>query len=327
MISCWFSPEYLHLSKADTFPRVRLTQAASLAGVADTSGLDVGFQLWRNVETGQRRGIMLMAFDPHDRVFALSELVDEQRLLDKPDVVLIDRLSRREFGPKEAGVTTEVGRHKVHVGGEFTLGTGFGADGALVASEETFRRLLPYRTPREVNLGLVRLTPGHAPAEVASALRDLLPREVQVLTRAEISARERRHWMTKTSVGIIFGFGVLVALFVGTAIVYQVLASDIASRLPNMPRSRRWVIRGSNLSRLVLEQALILAIAGFVPGLALAELLYQITERLTHIPISMTLSRARGSADLVVGHVLCFGPGVVGKSAICRPCGFVLDGR
>ena len=51
------------------------------------------------------------------------------------------------------------------------------------------------------------------------------------MTRAEIAAHERRHWVTKTSVGIIFGFGVFVALLVGIAIVYQVLSSDISSRL------------------------------------------------------------------------------------------------
>ena len=60
------------------------------------------------------------------------------------------------------GVSTEVGRHRVDVVGEFTLGTGFGADGAVVASKATFRRLLPFRRPSEVSLGLVRLKPAAA---------------------------------------------------------------------------------------------------------------------------------------------------------------------
>ena len=72
------SPEYLHLAKAGTIERVRLAQAASLPEVAGASALDVGFQLWRNVATGQRRGIMLMALDPHDHVFALAEVLDQQ---------------------------------------------------------------------------------------------------------------------------------------------------------------------------------------------------------------------------------------------------------
>ncbi len=286
------SPEYLHLAKAGTIERVRLAQAASLPEVAGASALDVGFQLWRNVATGQRRGIMLMALDPSDRVFALDEVLDQQGRLEKSDAVLLDRLSRSEFGPMHEGVSTEVGRHRVDVVGEFTLGTGFGADGALVASKTTFRRLLPFRRPSEVSLGLVRLKPGEPADAVAEALRATLPRDVQVLTRDELNAHERRHWMTKTSVGIIFGFGVFVALLVGTAIVYQVLSSDISSRIAEYATLKAIGYPRRYLSRLVLQQALMLALAGFVPGLILAELLYRLTEKMTHIPIEMTAGRA-----------------------------------
>jgi putative ABC transport system permease protein len=297
------SPQYLHLAKAGTVERVRLAQAASLPAVAGTSALDVGFQLWRNVTTGQRRGIMLMAIDPHDHVFALPDVLDQQERLEKTDAVLLDRLSRAEFGPLHEGVSSEVGRHRVDVVGDFTLGTGFGADGALLTSRGTFRRLLPYRRPSEISLGLVRLKPGEQPDAVANSLRALLPRDVQVFTRDELGAHERRHWMTKTSVGVIFGFGVFVALLVGTAIVYQVLSSDISSRIAEYATLKAIGYPRRYLSRLVLEQALMLAVAGFLPGFLLAELLYRVTERMTHIPIEMTLGRAAGV--LVLSIIMC----------------------
>ena len=65
--------------------------------------------------------------------------------------------------------------------------------------------------------------------------------------------------MTKTSVGIIFGFGVFVALLVGTAIVYQVLSSDISSRIAEYATLKAIGYPRRYLSRLVLEQALMLA--------------------------------------------------------------------
>ena len=297
------SPEYLHLSKAGTIERSRLSQAASLSSVSGVSALDVGLQLWRNAESGQRRGILLMALDPRDRVIAIADVIDQQHRLEKLDAVLVDRLSRAEFGPKGEGVSTEVGRRKIHVAGLFTLGTGFSADGALVTSDATFRRLLPYRKPTETSLGLVRLVPGADPQEAAAALRAMLPQDVQVMTRAEMAAHERRHWVTKTSVGIIFGFGVVVALLVGTAIVYQVLSSDISSRLAEFATLKAMGYSRQYLSRLVLQQALILAVAGFLPGLVLAELLYQLTERMTHIPIEM--SSARVAAVLILSIAMC----------------------
>jgi putative ABC transport system permease protein len=307
------SPEYLHLSKAGTIDRARLAQVASQPGVIGTSALDVGLQLWRNVETGQRRGILVLAFDPTERVMALADVQEQQHRLEKADAVLVDRLSRSEFGPKCEGVSTEVGRRTVHVAGEFALGTGFSADGALITSASTFRRLLPQHGPRQMSLGLVRLAIGEDADRAAARLRANLPRDVQVMTRGEIAAHERRHWVTKTSVGIIFGFGVFVALLVGTAIVYQVLSSDIASRLAEYATLKAMGYSRGYLSRLVFDQAMILAVAGFLPGLVLAELLYQVTERMTHIPIQMTLGRA--CAVLLLSAVMC---GVSGWASLAK---------
>jgi putative ABC transport system permease protein len=298
------APDYVHLSKAGTIPRARLTQAASLPEVEGTSSLDVGFNLWRgDDENHQRRGILVMALDPTERVIDLPELQAQQTLLEKPGTVLSDRLSRAEFGPMGKGVSAEVGRTKVRVGGQFTLGTGFSADGAIVTSDETFRRLFPNRKPGVVSLGLIRLKPGTDPDAVAEKLGKILPRDVHVYTRAEIEAHERHHWMIKTSVGIIFGFGVLVALFVGTAIVYQVLSSDIASHLGEYATLKAMGYTRRYLSWLVLEQALILGVAGFVPGLILAVALYQLTRYVTHVPVEMTLER--GIGVLVLSVTMC----------------------
>ena len=163
------SPEYLHFSKAGTIDRVRLTQAAAFPGVATIRALDVGFQLWRNVETGQRRGILMMAFEPHECPWTLPEVRKQQNRLERADAVFVDRLSRWEFGPKEVGVSTEVGRRTVQVVGEFMMGTGFSADGALLTSDATFRRLLPLRSRRDVSLGLIRLAPGENVDRAAGA--------------------------------------------------------------------------------------------------------------------------------------------------------------
>ncbi len=113
-----------------------------------------------------------------------------------------------------------------------------------------------------------------------------------MITRAELNAHERHHWIVKTSVGVIFGFGVFVAVLVGTAIVYQVLSSDIATHLPEYATLKAMGYPRRYLSRLVLQQAWILSVAGFIPGLLLAGLLYQITERMAHIPVEMTVGRS-----------------------------------
>jgi len=297
------SRQYLYLAKSGTIKRVRLVQANAVPGVVGTGALDIGFQLWRNADTGQRRGIMIYAIDPSGHVFKHEEIRDQQDRLETPNTVLIDSMTRKEFGPLTAGVVTEVGRHRVEIAGVYTLGNGFGADGDMLTSDDTFRRLLPYRLPTETSLGLVRIAPGADPNAVAAELRRILPQDVQVITRAELNAHERHHWIVKTSVGVIFGFGVFVAVLVGTAIVYQVLSSDIATHLPEYATLKAMGYPRRYLSRLVLQQAWILSVAGFVPGLLLAGLLYKITERAAHIPIEMTAGRA--VTVLALSVVMC----------------------
>ena len=119
-----------------------------------------------------------------------------------------------------------------------------------------------------------------------------LPPDVVVLTRPEIYHQEQMHWVTRTSVGIIFGLGVVVAVIVGIGVVYQVLASDIDKRLPEYATLKAMGYGPAYLSGVVLEQALTLALAGFLPGLLVSEGLYMLTAAKAHVPMHMTLPLA-----------------------------------
>jgi len=286
------SPSYLHLSRAGTIPRNRLFQAESLPEVEGADPLYIGFNLWRNADTGRRRGIMVLGIDPQRPVLDLPELSELAPLLTQPDAVLLDRRSRPEFGPQDVGLVTDVGHRRVRVAGQFTMGTGFGADGAILVSERAFGQLFPTRSLDQISLGLVTLKPGSNPQQVAARLRELLPPDVSVATRAEISAHESHHWKTRTSVGLIFGMGVVVAIIVGIAVVYQVLSSDIANRLGEYATLKAIGYDNAYLARIVLQQAVLLAIFGFLPGFGLSLLLYRVTQLAAHVPIAMETSRA-----------------------------------
>ena len=288
------SPQYMFFSKSGTFPKPRLYQVQGNPAVESASPLYLGVHLWRNLDTGRRRGMLIMGVDPADGVFDLPEIEANVEKLNVPDNVLVDRLSRSEFGPRDVGLSTEIGGHTIRVVGHFTLGTGFGADGAILTSDRTFARILPFRSSQQVSLGLVRLKSGSNPDEVARELRERLPPDVRVMTRAEVRAHEQHHWVVKTSVGIIFGLGVVVAVLVGTAIVYQVLSSDIANRLPEYATLKAMGYGPRYLSSVVLQQAWILAVAGFLPSFLISVALYGMTERLANIPMNMTTPRAVG---------------------------------
>jgi putative ABC transport system permease protein len=293
------SKEYLHLVEARSFPRTRLYQAASAPGVVSARPFWLGLNLWRNPHTGQCRVVLVMGVRREEPVFNVPEIQRQLPLLVAPKLLLIDRKSRREFGPADGrqfgdadlGVQTDVSGQQVRIAGHFALGFGFAGDGGILLNDAGFVRLVPGRTPNDISLGLLKLTTGADAGQVAAQLREVLPPDVDVLTRQEALDYEIRRWVRETSVGTIFQLGVAVSLLVGMAIVYQVLSSDVADHMAEYATLKAMGYRDRFLGGVVLRQAVVMAVVGFVPGLALSELLYELTSRSANIPIEMNSLR------------------------------------
>lgn len=299
------SPQYLHISKAGEFPRTRIFQAAQAAGVADVRPVYFGFNYWLNQSMKQatRRGIFVIGFNLEKPVFKLRELRGDLSPLKEVGHVYMDCLSRKQFGSWRGNNKLEVGMRRIQVVGEFAMGTGFGADGDIIVSDQTFQALFPNRSLESASLGLVKLESGGDPEQVAKALRRLLPKDVKVLTRQEIVATDRAHWLNRTSLGIIFRIGVVVGFVVGTAIVYMVLSSDIASHKAEYATLKAMGYGPGYLARVVLSKAMILSVLGFVPGWAISQALYEATRRSAQIPMELSVSLSLGV--LVMCIVMC----------------------
>jgi putative ABC transport system permease protein len=297
------SAEFREVNRPGTFPKARLKQVEALGPVEHAVPLHVGFNLWRNPDSRHRRLIMVLGFRPTDHAFRLSEVDEALAQLRLPDNVLIDRRSRPEFGRQDPGVTTEIGRHKVKVVGQFALGGGFAADGMIIAADQTFSRIFDGLSLDQVSLGLIQLRNGTPPEQAVASLNRILPADVRVWTRSDIEAHERRYWLWKTSLGIIFGLGVFVALMVGVVFLYQVIASDITSHLAEYATLKAIGYGSRYLSRVVLTQALVLSVVSYIPGLLIALVLYAVTHEYAGIPIAMTLARA--ALVLVLATLMC----------------------
>ncbi|HEX3996864.1 MAG TPA: FtsX-like permease family protein, partial [Acetobacteraceae bacterium] len=99
-------------------------------------------------------------------------------------------------------------------------------------------------------------------------------------------------WEKATPIGFIFAFGSLMGLIVGMVIVYQILFSDIASHLREFATLKAIGYSNGYLNRVVLSAALLLAVLGFVPGLALSAVLYEVVNKGTYLRLEMNASRA-----------------------------------
>jgi putative ABC transport system permease protein len=293
------SPQYLHVAAAHAFPRDRVYQAASEPEVRGTSTMCLGVSQWHHPKKDRKRRILTMAIEPRALVFRADEIRQKSKLLVTPESILIDRRSRNDFGPRDGesfsdadiGVTVEVTGEMLRIVQHFSLGGGFAADGVILLNMQGYYQIHPGIPPDHVSLGLIRLAEGVHAKTVADRMNETLPPDVEVLTRQQVVQHETKRWVDETSLGIIFQLGVWISLVVGTAIVYQVLSSDVAQHLSEYATLKAMGYSAWFLSGLVLRQALALAVLGFVPGLAIAELLYRLTAQVALIPIQMNLLR------------------------------------
>ncbi|HEY7307730.1 MAG TPA: ABC transporter permease DevC [Gemmataceae bacterium] len=295
------SPHYVVLTQTGTFPRERLFQARAWGQVESVSPLYVSRQMWRNPETRFQRAVVTLGVNPSDPVCHSPELREQCRGLAIPDTALIDRLSRPEVGALPAGQVTEVGTRNIEIIGQFEVGPGFEA-GVAIVGDQTYARLIG-RPLREVSVGLVKLRSGADARKVAEELRDGLPADVHVLTRAELADKERRYWIVSTSTGIIFGCGVLVAILFGIVITYQVLSLEVMHRLSEYATLKALGFSDGYLSGIVLQQAVIFAVVSYIPGFLIAMVIYYVGSAMTRLPMSMTVERA--ATVFVVNLLLC----------------------
>jgi putative ABC transport system permease protein len=235
--------------------------------------------------------------------------------LKQPDTFLFDRLSRGQYADVVAQVAagqpvqTEIDRRTVQVAGLFSLGASFATDGTLVTSSENFLRFFPQRSPGQITLGLVKVKPGHDPQQVLAQIQAILPPDTIASTKQAYVDYEQAYWQQTTPIGIIFTFGTVMAFVVGTVIVFQILSTDVNEHLSEYATFKAMGYRDRYLLLIVLEQSLILASLGFIPGLALALGQYALIANLGALPISMTVNRLVLVFSLTV--VMCMASGMI----------------
>ena len=288
------SDRYVFQAESWQFPRARLDQVRANPDVAQAGPIDLGGAKWQDPGGGQRIDLSVIGFDPRSGAFAVPDIESQAAMLERPDTVLVDGQTRSIFGPLTAGRAIDLDGHRVTIGGEYVLGTGFLGLGVALANETNFFGIFPRRPPDAVNLGLVVLKPGADPDRVARALRAVLPADTQVFTRPELTAHEVAFWTTRTATGLIFGSGLVVAFVVGIMVLYQTLATQITRQLPQFAMLKAIGYSNRFLDGIVLVEALLMMLVAFAPALAAALAIYSVIRQQTLLPVVMTGAQLGG---------------------------------
>jgi putative ABC transport system permease protein len=304
-----FSPDSVFIVRPAAFSIRRLYQALGMAEVADVTPVYIFPAIWKNPWTTERRGINAVGVDPEKDVLDTPGFAEGHSLLRQQDVVLFDAAARPEFGPvgaefRETGpFVTEVNDREVEVAGLVEIGPSFGIDGTVITSVDNWLRLFPDRPRNEIQLGLVSLKEGADPEAVRDALRDYLPGDVLVMTKQDFVARERAYWNGATPIGYIFAFGAIMGFVVGAIVVYQILFADVSEHINEYGTLRALGYSNGFVSGIVMQQAAILAVFGYLPGAVAAHFLYGAAAAATRLPLHLTVER--GLTVLLLTVLMC----------------------
>ena len=309
------SAQYRDLNLADTLPRRRLFQIKDVPGVQSAEPLYVAGVVWKNPQTRRRTQLTLVGQNLDRPALTFEEINQNLDRLKQPDAFLFDRLSRGEYKEVLAqvaagqSVETEIDRRTIEVVGLFSLGASFATDGTIVTSQENFLRFFPDRSPGQITLGLVKVEPGADRDQVLSQIQAILPPDSIASTKQEYVDLEQAYWQQTTPIGIVFTFGTVMAFVVGTVIVFQILSTDVNDHMSEYATFKAMGYRDRYLLAIVLEEAIILAALGFIPGLALALGQYALIRNVAALPIAMTFARLSFVFFLTV--VMCIASGII----------------
>ncbi|MGB5715352.1 MAG: ABC transporter permease DevC [Waterburya sp.] len=297
------SPRSTALVTMGTFPERRLLQALAFDEVDLVSPIYLEQGQWKNPETRKYwRNIFIFGFDLRHQIFDFPGFRENQAKLKRPDVVLFDRESRSEFGPivtmfeQQGTVTTEIesrgSNRRVEVVGLFELGTSFGSDGNLITSHINFFRIFGSRPQGFINIGLIQLKPETNVAKFQQKLKQYLPQDVRILSKQELINFEKHYWQSSTAIGFIFTLGVGLGIMVGVVVVYQILYTNVSEHLAEYATLKAMGYQHSYLLSLIFQQALFIAVLGYIPGFFLSMIAYEFAKDMTLLPFAMTLNRA-----------------------------------
>lgn len=260
-------------------------QALATPGVESVVPLVVSFAEWRKPSGGSSR-VVLVGSDADSRGLVPWSLV-EGTLDDikAPDAIAVDRSYLGELGVNGIGDSAQAANGRVKIRALTEGIRSFTQSPYAYTTLNRARQLLGVPEDRSTFL-LVKLAPG---ADMAKVQTDLASRleSADVLTKDEFESRSLLQWLFRTGAGLALIGGAILGSLVGTVIVAQTLYSSTKDHIHEFATLRALGSSKSYIHKVILAQAGLSAVIGYVLGMAIA-LLVLYASRNSSLPLVMT---------------------------------------
>lgn len=309
------STDYRSILVQGSFPEERVFQMLAHPAVEKVSRLSVTSGLWRNPDDRSLQDSLLIGINPSEDALLFSGYVGQKDLLKSGESVLYDVESLPVYGKlkerleKNGPFYAEMFRQRVRLAGTFSLGPSFALPGNFMTAQSNFYRLIPSYTRGNLSFGLVRLKPGQNPDAVVTEMTPRMPPDVRIMTLKTLMKQEQKYWNEFTPIGFIIPMSLIVSLVVGGVVIYQILYTNVNDQLKQYATLKAIGYTDRTLAGVVLQQALLLSLIGFVPGMIFSFVLFRVSRAATGMPFELTLSQLSLAFFLTTG--MCFVAGML----------------
>ena len=347
------SEKMVNFELTDPLLLSQLTQAREVDGVEEAQALLLGSARW-NLESGESSPVKVVGFDPAGRLFHPGKVErGSVEALAKPYNVMVDesRLSSLEVKnigdrgvvdslPAQLAAITKESQSIVTSSFLFTslenanayINAGMEVElNCKVQTQEDLQCTRVYQKADADNQSkapalepldqtdlityiLVKAKAGQNSKTLQQKLEEALP-GTRAYTREAMSEKTQDYWKGRTGVGLILGLGATVGVIVGMVVVTQILYASVTDHIKEFGTLKAMGAPDRLLYGVVMEQALWMAILGYLPGMLLC-FGVQAGVASQGIIILITPGAAAGVFGLVV--MMCIGSGFLAIRKVTR---------
>ncbi len=154
---------------------------------------------------------------------------------------------------------------------------------------------------------LIKAKPGVDIDALKGRLTTELPDTI-AYTKAEMIERTDSYWVKRTGIGFVLGLLAIVGLVVGGTVAGQILYTSVSEHIKEYGTLRAMGAPDSLFYAVVAEQAFLLALLGFVPGIILSLIIAQWAHQ--HRDILILITPGSAALTLAIIVAMCVGAGI-----------------
>ncbi|MBD2462719.1 ABC transporter permease [Oscillatoria sp. FACHB-1407] len=332
--------EMVYLELTLPLPAGMVAQAQEVDGVVRAEALSIRGATWRS-DNGEISPVRLIGFSPNGQLFIPGELVSGNWSdLQEPYSFILDESNLDSLDLGQLGEEASIGslparligltQETQSIASSPFLFTSLESANAYVTSgltSTTSCRLVsgnlqctnvyqrsqsstpparpaPLTASDTITYVLVQAASGQDLELLKQRLEEALP-GTRAYTKAEISSQTRDYWQQRTGLGFVLGLGATVGVIVGMVIVGQILYSSVSDHLKEFGTLKAMGASDWLIYRVIIEQALWMAVLGYAPSMGLCLALGAWTFATQGIMILITPVTAAGVLGITV--IMCVG--------------------